>query len=61
MMGAPAGWFTDVPVPAGMTASQVRNAQLKAGGNGVVTQQAFAALGLLWARATASHDAAMAA
>ena len=40
MMGLPAGWVTDVP---GLT----RNAQLKALGNGVVPQQAAAALRLL--------------
>lgn len=38
MMGLPAGWVTDVP---GLT----RNQQLKALGNGVVPQQAAAALG----------------
>lgn len=37
MMGLPAGWITDVP---GLTRSQ----QLKAAGNGVVPQQAAAAL-----------------
>jgi DNA (cytosine-5)-methyltransferase 1 len=46
-MGIP-GRLTSVPAPAGMTASQLRNAQLKAAGNGVVPQQALAALGLLW-------------
>ena len=40
MMGLPAGWVTDVP---GLT----RNDQLKALGNGVVPQQATAALALL--------------
>jgi DNA (cytosine-5)-methyltransferase 1 len=40
MMGLPAGWVTDVP---GLT----RNAQLKALGNGVVPQQALAALQVL--------------
>lgn len=40
MMGLPEGWVTDVP---GLT----RNAQLKALGNGVVPQQAAAALRLL--------------
>ena len=39
-MGLPAGWVTDVP---GLT----RNAQLKALGNGVVPQQAFAALQMM--------------
>jgi DNA (cytosine-5)-methyltransferase 1 len=37
MMGLPEGWVTHTP---GLT----RNAQLKALGNGVVPQQAFAAL-----------------
>jgi DNA (cytosine-5)-methyltransferase 1 len=40
MMGLPDGWVTDVP---GLT----RNAQLKALGNGVVPQQALAALQLM--------------
>jgi DNA (cytosine-5)-methyltransferase 1 len=40
MMGLPAGWVTNVP---GLT----RNAQLKALGNGVVPQQALAALQLM--------------
>ncbi len=53
MMGLPAGWITDIPRPDGMTASKARNAQLKAGGNGVVPQQAYAALTELWHRATA--------
>lgn len=35
-MGLPAGWVTDIGIP--------RNAQLKALGNGVVPQQAAAAL-----------------
>ncbi|MFL1903131.1 hypothetical protein ACJWDR_29100 [Streptomyces tauricus] len=43
MMGLPAGHVTDVP---GLT----RTAQLKALGNGVVPQQAAAALQLLAAR-----------
>lgn len=47
LMGIP-GRLTSVPAPAGMTASQLRNAQLKAAGNGVVPQQALYALGLLW-------------
>ena len=42
MMGLPAGWVTDVP---GLT----RNQQLKALGNGVVPQQAGAAMRLLLA------------
>lgn len=51
MMGLPDGWLTAVPAPSSMTASQVRNAQLKAAGNGVVPQQAEAALRLLHHRA----------
>lgn len=43
-MGLPEGWVTDVP---GLS----RNAQLKALGNGVVPQQAAAALRLLLDRA----------
>lgn len=39
-MGLPEGWVTDVP---GLN----RNAQLKALGNGVVPQQALAALQLM--------------
>ncbi|MET7872583.1 hypothetical protein [Streptomyces cyaneofuscatus] len=42
-MGLPAGWVTDVP---GLS----RTAQLKALGNGVVPQQAMAALRHLAAR-----------
>jgi len=38
-MGLPAGWVTDVPIS--------RNEQLKALGNGVVPQQAEAALRML--------------
>jgi hypothetical protein len=40
MMGAPEGHVTDVPAPPDMTAAGLRNAQLKALGNGVVRQQA---------------------
>jgi DNA (cytosine-5)-methyltransferase 1 len=47
MMGLPAGWVTDVP---GLT----RNAQLKALGNGVVPQQALAALRVLHAMEAAA-------
>ena len=46
MMGLPDGWITDVP---GIT----RNEALKACGNGVVPQQASAALRLMLARAEA--------
>lgn len=41
MMGYPAGWVTDI---------LKRNPAIKACGNGVVPQQAFAALSILWAR-----------
>jgi DNA (cytosine-5)-methyltransferase 1 len=61
MQGLPAGWLTADPQPAGMTASQVRNAQLKAAGNGVVPQQAEAALRLLVARASADPRPAVTA
>jgi DNA (cytosine-5)-methyltransferase 1 len=54
MMGYPAGHITAVPPAPGMTASQLRNARLKAAGNGVVMQQAEAALRLLLARVTAA-------
>jgi hypothetical protein len=40
MQDLPAGWVTEVP-------GLIRNAQLKALGNGVVPQQAYAALQLL--------------
>lgn len=41
MMGYPAGWVTDI---------LKRNPAIKACGNGVVPQQAYAALSVLWAR-----------
>ncbi|RLK47642.1 DNA cytosine methyltransferase [Microbacterium telephonicum] len=44
MMGYPAGWVTDI---------LNRNPAIKACGNGVVPQQAFAALTILWARVLA--------
>jgi DNA (cytosine-5)-methyltransferase 1 len=44
MMGQPAGWITAPEI--GLT----RNEQLKACGNGVVTQQAEAALAAMLAR-----------
>ena len=47
MMGLPAGHVCDVPPPPGMTAAGLRNARLKALGNGVVPQQAAYALALL--------------
>lgn len=51
MQGLPEGWVTDVP---GLS----RNAQLKALGNGVVPQQAVAALRLLLAAATPATEPA---
>ena len=53
-MGLPAGWVTEVP---GLT----RTAQLKALGNGVVPQQAAAAIRLLHERAFADRPALLAA
>lgn len=44
MMGYPAGWVTDI---------LRRNPAIKACGNGVVPQQAFAALTVLWSRVLA--------
>lgn len=44
-MGWPAGWVTAPAI--GLT----RAGQIKACGNGVVPQQAFAALATLWSRA----------
>lgn len=54
LMGLPAGWVTEVP---GLT----RTAQLKALGNGVVPQQAAAAIRLLHERAFADRPALLAA
>jgi DNA (cytosine-5)-methyltransferase 1 len=54
MMGLPAGWVTDVP---GIS----RNEQLRMLGNGVVPQQAAAALQMLLAATLAPTDAAGAA
>jgi DNA (cytosine-5)-methyltransferase 1 len=51
MMGLPAGHVTQVP---GLT----RNQQLKALGNGVVPQQAAAALRLLLERSMGRHQLA---
>lgn len=59
-MGLPAGWLTVNQTPPDMSAAQVRNAQLKAAGNGVVPQQAYAALGLLWTRAITDLQSATA-
>jgi DNA (cytosine-5)-methyltransferase 1 len=52
LMGCDDGWLTDSAIwePLGWTASKVRNAALKAGGNGVVTRQAFVALTVAWPR-----------
>lgn len=47
MMGLPEGHVCDVPAPDGMTVAGLRNARLKALGNGVVRQQAAYALRLL--------------
>lgn len=44
MMGLIAGWVTDPAIWAGWKATTARNAMLKALGNGVVPQQAYAAL-----------------
>lgn len=52
MMGVPAGWITDPAL--GLTA----NEQLKLIGNGVVPQQAAAALAYVLARAAAERVAA---
>ena len=49
-MGLPEGHVCDVPAPLGMTAAGLRNARLKALGNGVVRHQAAHALRLLLAR-----------
>ncbi|MET4780832.1 DNA cytosine methyltransferase [Glaciihabitans sp. UYNi722] len=52
LMGCADGWITDPAIYAdlGWSESKVRNAGLKAGGNGVVTLQAFAALTIAWER-----------
>lgn len=44
MMGLPEGWICDPAIWEGKRPGSVRNAQLKAAGNGVVPQQAAAAL-----------------
>lgn len=49
-MGLPAGWVTDVPIS--------RNAQLKALGNGVVPQQAAAAVHRLLQAAAVQEETA---
>lgn len=50
MMGLPDGWVTCTPGPESMSAAALRNAMLRALGNGVVRQQAGAAIPLLAAR-----------
>lgn len=60
MMGLPEGWLTVDPAPPGMSPAKIRNAQLKAAGNGVVPQQAYAALADLWHRATTQTTASAA-
>ncbi|HEY9411001.1 MAG TPA: DNA cytosine methyltransferase [Jiangellaceae bacterium] len=52
VMGLPEGHVCAVPAPEGMTAAGLRNARLKALGNGVVRQQAAYALRLLLERAS---------
>ncbi|WP_157508851.1 hypothetical protein [Luteipulveratus halotolerans] len=42
-MGLPDGHITDPAIWHGMKPSTARNAQIKAAGNGVVPQQAYAA------------------
>ncbi len=44
MMGLPPGWVTDPAVWEGISVGAARNAQLKCLGNGVVPQQAAAAV-----------------
>ncbi|GAA0853295.1 hypothetical protein GCM10009525_82610 [Streptosporangium amethystogenes subsp. fukuiense] len=56
-MGLPEGHVTDVPAPD-MTPAGLRNARLKALGNGVVRQQAVYALRLLLDRIASSPAAA---
>ena len=59
MMGLPSGWVTDPAIWEGMKPSTARNAQLKALGNGVVPQQAAAAIRhMLVARASSLKEAA---
>lgn len=43
-MGVPDGWITAPEIWVGMREMTARNAQLKACGNGVVPQQAYAAI-----------------
>lgn len=58
MMGLPDGLVTGVPAPPGMTPAGLRNARLKALGNGVVPQQAAHALRLILARIEREEAAA---
>ena len=59
MMGLPSGWVTDPAIWEDMKPSTARNAQLKALGNGVVPQQAAAAIRhMLVARASSLKEAA---
>ncbi|MBB5085053.1 hypothetical protein HNR40_010566 [Nonomuraea endophytica] len=44
MMGLPAGHVCDVPAPTGMRPAGLRNARLKALGNGVLPLQGAAAI-----------------
>jgi DNA (cytosine-5)-methyltransferase 1 len=50
MQGIPRGHVTGVPAPEGMSAAGLRNAQLKALGNGVVPPQAATAIRYLLTR-----------
>lgn len=54
MMGLPEGHICSVPAPPGMSEAGLRNARLKAGGNGVVVQQGAYAIRLLDARMRAA-------
>lgn len=58
MMGLPDGWVTCTPGPEPMSAAALRNAMLRALGNGVVRQQAAAAIWHLHQRAAPEHQAA---
>jgi DNA (cytosine-5)-methyltransferase 1 len=59
LMGLPSGWVTDPAIWEGVKPSTARNAQLKALGNGVVPQQAAAALRHLLGLRSASLDLAL--
>lgn len=58
MMGLPDGWVTCTPGPEGMSLAALRNAMLRALGNGVVRLQAATAIPLLHQRAAAAQRAA---